>query len=248
MREEFKLAGAGFIGSVISIGADAIQKGTASAANRMASSLNQGLSLEIEALWTLPIVALVGAAYCAFMTKTPREAFTTGLAILAVLTTFTPYEQGATLPESPGLRHTDTGFLDEAPAFILVADRAGTTVPVPQPLGPRESVQGGIVLITQQQTKAVRISLKPPEGGKAVEKVTLEVFEAESGKKVGTKVGKGTQLSFGLAPGEYEIRIAVSGYKLVDEKLTVTGDTGLEVPLEESGIPLPLQKLLVPAR
>jgi hypothetical protein len=234
---------AGLAGSLIALIADVIQKELASSVVKISSSLSVVLKLPITPLWTLLILAVIAAAYCAFKTKALGEAFAVGLGILSVIMTITPYRAAPTLPSAPSQELTSSGA-GLTPAINFTSDRAGLLrVQFASDSHARE-----ILPTADRPLRGVKIRLLFPSEGKPSEKVTLEVFKAASGQKIGTLATEGSQFNFGLEPGDYDIRITAPGYQIIDDKLTVRGDTGKDVTLKKSAVPLPLQRLLVPAR
>lgn len=234
---------AGLAGALIALIADVIQKELASSVVRISSSLSLVLKLPISPLWTVLILALAGAAYCAFRTKASGEAFTVGLGILSVIMTITPYSAAPTLPSAPAQQET-VSHVAWTPSIVFAVHPAA----VPRALHAADSAAGQLHLAADQVLRGVKIRLLFPPEGKRSDRVTLEVFDAKSGEKVGSIATEGTQFNFGLAPGEYDIRITAPGYQIIDDELNVRADTGKDITLKRSAIPLPLQRLLVPAR
>jgi hypothetical protein len=243
MRTQMLYGLAGLAGALIALLADVIQKELASSVVKISSSLSVVLSLPITPLWTLLILALAGAAYCAFRSKALGEAFTVGLGILSVIMTITPYNPPSTLPAAPAER--DAFWHGPwSPALLFAAHPAG----MPQPQLVADSATEQPLLMADQALHGVKIRLIVPAQEKLSDRVTLQVFDAKSGNKVGSIATKGTQFNFGLAPGDYDIRVTAPGYQIIDEELTVRGDTGKDVALKKSAVPPSLQRLFVPAR
>ncbi len=86
------LAAAAFVGGLVAILADLIQKDVASATLKMANTFDENLGIPYATPVAICLVLLIAIALCfIFEVQTTKRAFYTGASVLAILMTVVPY-------------------------------------------------------------------------------------------------------------------------------------------------------------
>jgi hypothetical protein len=90
--QRFYLGAAAFVGGLVAMLADLIQKDLASATLKMANTFNENLGIPYSTFVAICLVLLIAVALCfIFEIHTTKHAFYTGASVLAILMTVVPY-------------------------------------------------------------------------------------------------------------------------------------------------------------
>lgn len=157
---------------------------------------------------------------------TRADAFSRGLALFAVLAAPAPYH-GVTggLTSSP--KHQPNSMQLLFPIKSAYAQQQGTTNHRPQV----ETTIGTAEIIITPPTKSANVTLR----------------DTKSAKIVANEQINGNSFTIKKPVGTYQVEVEASGYRITATKLQISNDKKVyRLPMESSGVPLSLQRLVSP--
>jgi hypothetical protein len=207
---------------------DLLNNNTAATVLKLSETIRQYLypSLESGGLVALALLAILGAAVCWVQQPHTRvDAFSRGFSVFALLAVTTPYHPTTTgLDHPPGPHPTSGGIGSLFGISVAYADDDTPTIPLDITLEPRTAT----TLPSDTQ-------------------VILREFD--TGKIVGTSKISSGKFSINQPRGRYLLEVEAPGFRRTATELKVDGASQrITVPIEDSSIPLSIQRLYAPER
>ena len=225
LRQSMCLGLSAATGGLLAVLSDIAQKQDASAVEHLQSALSGVLGVRTyPAVVACVLVALSVALSFIFNAESNKKAFYIGASILAIMMTAVPYNAPPSLSTTPTARNLE--------------------IPISSSWWDRVMIPGQVFAqsaLAEKASYAVDVHLQTDDG-KAVNRATFTVLDANSGEVFGRSTVQSGNYTF-YAPGRpCKLRVQVDGYAIVERPLNPE-TKAMTIRLTNSGVPLTIQRL-----
>lgn len=208
---------------------DLLNNKTAATVLKLSETIRQNLYPQLESggLVALALLVIFGASVCwVQQPRTRVDAFARGFSVFALMAVTAPYNPTSTgLSHSPAAPHPNTGGISNL--FGISAAYADNDTP----------------------STPVEITLAPRKTSALPSDTQIILRELDTGKIIGTSQIKSSKFTINQPSGRYLLEVEAHGFRRTSAELQVGGaNKQINVPIEDSAIPLNLQRLYAPER
>lgn len=205
---------------------DLLNNQTAATVLKLSQAIRQNLYPQLESggLVALALLVIFGAGVCwVQQPRTRVDAFARGFSVFALMAVTAPYNPG-----TEGLNHQPAGPANAAGLSSLFGISAAYADNHAQPVP---------IEITLAPTNTTTLPTDT--------KITLRALD--TGEIIGTTRIRSSKLTISQPSGRYLLEVEASGFRRTSAELLINGaGKQLNVPIEESAVPLGIQRLYAP--
>lgn len=206
---------------------DLLNNQTAATVLKLSQAIRQNLYPQLESggLVALALLVIFGAGVCwVQQPRTRVDAFARGFSVFALMAVTAPYNPGTEGLNHPADHANASGLSSLFGISAAYADNHAQPVPIEITLAPTNT------------------SALPSDA-----KVTLRALD--TGEIIGTTRIRAGKLTISQPSGRYLVEVDASGFRRTSAELHVDGaGKRVNIPIEESSVPLGIQRLYAPER